>query len=695
MNAYIVDIESQKLYPNVGKTWTIRIKQVGVDRWFRANPFKEENIKQRLLDFLFQEDCPMIIAHNGLGFDFWLLWKEFDIDFQVGPDLLCGRPVKFFDSLYASQFLLPDREGKHSLKSWGVRRGVEKIDYRAVAIEKGVIPKNADKGDEFSEWLPEMDEYCEGDCETTEPTFLELYSQIEQQGAFTQFYNGQKGFWLMQAQAFTGFKFDLEYALKLRPVIEKMIQDLRDEVEPELPPRGLKKAEENDYAFPANAYKKDGSFSHHMQKFIEKHNVVPFDDGRFLIYGDFYELTPGVRQVIDMSKPISLDDQKQLKDYFIQQGWIPTLFNIKKDSNNRKMRDENGELIQTSPKIQENQQICPNLLELEGDTAKKIVKFLSLRNRLGVLKGWMSDFRLAYDGRISSGASGIASTHRMKHTKVVNVPKADPTVLLGSEFRSLWTIESGRKLVACDAAALENRCEAHWTYIYDDGKTADEILQGDPHSKNAKAFYPDETKDFDIESLDFNKDDSKFKPYRSLSKNGKYCITYGGSPKKLAATLRKKEEFSQMLYDSFWKVNDSLKRLKDDLEKFWITQGKKKWIKGIDGRRLYSRSKHSLINLLFQSTGAICMDYALLIMHNKLAPLKIDDYGRPYYTYKDYFVARVGYFHDEMEFECDEEIAEEISKMQEWSIEEAGRILGLKIPLAGEAKIGNNWKEVH
>jgi hypothetical protein len=64
----------------------------------------------------------------------------------------------------------------------------------------------------------------------------------------------------------------------------------------------------------------------------------------------------------------------------------------------------------------------------------------------------------------------------------------------------------------------------HYSWKYDNGATAEEILNGDPHSKNAQAFFPDETGKFDIEAEDFNKDEPGFKPYRDRSKNGFYAL---------------------------------------------------------------------------------------------------------------------------------------------------------------------------
>lgn len=50
---------------------------------------------------------------------------------------------------------------------------------------------------------------------------------------------------------------------------------------------------------------------------------------------------------------------------------------------------------------------------------------------------------------------------------------------------------------------------------------------------------------------------------------------------------------------------------------------------------------------------------------------------------------------DEVEFECDERIAEEVAKMIEKAIQKAGDHLGLKVPLAGEGQVGANWMMVH
>ena len=82
-------------------------------------------------------------------------------------------------------------------------------------------------------------------------------------------------------------------------------------------------------------------------------------------------------------------------------------------------------------------------MKLDGEIPKKLVKFLSLRNRKGVVEGWLSNWRIDFDGRLSAEISGYAPTSRVKHHTVVNVPKADPKILLGCEMRDLFEVDKG------------------------------------------------------------------------------------------------------------------------------------------------------------------------------------------------------------------------------------------------------------
>ena len=173
------------------------------------------------------------------------------------------------------------------------------------------------------------------------------------------------------------------------------------------------------------------------------------------------------------------------------------------------------------------------------------------------------------------------------------------------------------------------------------------------------------------------------------------CLSYGGRGPKLASTLGLPVSEGETLYEAFWDANLPLKLLRDKVTQYWETQGGNKRLKGIDGRYLMTRSKHSLVNTLFQSCGAAVMDYSWMFLHKWLGNLGVDEQGFPCYTYKGYRVYRVAYMHDEYLLEVEPEIAEEIGQMGVKSIEAAGRYLKFNVPLTGAYAIGPNWASVH
>ena len=700
VEGFSYDIEGDDLYLNSTKVWVIVYKDLNnPDKKLIIHPFVED-CKQKVIDWLDSYNNPVIVAHYGLGYDIFMQMRYVGINFTVGPDTIDGKPCRFVDTYYMSMCLDSDLDG-HSIEAWGDRLGLHKIDFRQRMIDLGIIDSDSPDGAEFKQYHEEMDVYCERDVDVNIKVFQYLW------GIFTSWYtfdedgnlpdhyrSGQKSFFLMSCQEFTGWKFDIEYAKEVYASLQAEMRKIEGEVEPQLPPRKLKKSEEDLYTMPAKPFKKDGTLSANMLKFIEKHDGKIIEDDKLLFYGKEY--FPASKKMLDVQLPMTMSNQNDLKDWLLERGWKPTLWNYKRGPDGKPERDpKTRKLIETTPKIQEAGKICENLLEMDGDLIKGVVRWLSLRNRSAVLETWMAHERLEKDGRIGCARTSITPTHRQRHSVVVNVPKAAKDVLFGIEFRKLWTHEKGFKIAAGDAAALEARVEAHYTWKYDGGESARELLEGDVHSKNAKVFYPEETFEFDITSEDFDKDHPVFKPFRSKSKNGKYALTYGCAPPKLASTLGKPVSEGNRLYDAFWKANPALASLKEAVERFWENQGGKAWLPAIDGRRLKTRKKSALLNTLFQACGAIAMDYACCFLDNWLGGIKFDKDGKPYYSYKGYVVRRIAYMHDEIEFECEEDIAEEISKLIEKAITKAGEHLKLSVPLAGEGKVGDNWCDVH
>ncbi len=708
LDGWVYDCEANNLYLKATKCWYIKFKTFDGKREMSVFPFREgiAETKRKISEWIHSfPDGVHVGGFNHLGYDNWLIWKMFDIVPRVGKkgkDWLDGKPVQFVDGYVLSMFLQPDNNF-HSLAylSGGSENEDEgKIDYRKKLIDLGVMQKSDPKGHEFSFFHDLLVPYCDRDVDATIRVIKELWQKgillYKEKWLPDSFRQMQKDFWLYQAQAYTGVLFNQERAKKVVETCTVEMDKLRVEVEPHLPPRPLKAAEQAYYKMPAKPYSKTGEPSAALIKWLEKHSAK-LEDGVVYAYGTDAPLV--ANSVFPVDLPMEIDDNTEMKQWFIDAGWEASdgFWNFKKDPKTGKnMRDSFGKLIQTSPKIQSQGVICPNLLRLEGDIPKKVVKFLSYRNRLGIVKGWLENWRLEFDGRLSAEISGYAPTSRVKHKTVCNVPKADVKVLLGSEMRDLFTVPKGYWYGGTDAAALENRTLSHYTFKYDDGKFARMQTEGDPHSFNAFAFFPILHKMFDILNAE-NKENPDFKPWRNKAKTGAYLLAFGGGAPKLASSLGLSKSEGKASYDNYWTMNAGLGLLKEAAEKYFDGAGKKKFLMGIDGRIVFARGKNVLLSCLGQGLGAICMSYAACFMDNWLGELHLDEVGRPYYFYKGKVVRRISMVHDEYSWEIEDGVQEEVKALSTKAIVKAGEFLKLSLPLAAEGKLSfeGSWKDVH
>lgn len=103
---------------------------------------------------------------------------------------------------------------------------------------------------------------------------------------------------------------------------------------------------------------------------------------------------------------------------------------------------------------------------------------------------------------------------------------------------------------------------------------------------------------------------------RDQAKTVRYSISYGAQPPKLAADNGWSMKEAKRIFNEFWAQNAATAALKADLIKFWEGTAKN-YIIGIDGRKLATRSAHSLLNTLFQSCGVIIMKKAHIISDRK------------------------------------------------------------------------------
>jgi DNA polymerase I-like protein with 3'-5' exonuclease and polymerase domains len=348
-------------------------------------------------------------------------------------------------------------------------------------------------------------------------------------------------------------------------------------------------------------------------------------------YSDIKEtkdMKPFMRQKL---QEFNLGSRKQIGEYLTDFGWIPNRFT------------PTGQPIIDEATLNKIKHI---------PEAKLIAEFLLLQKRIAQINSWIDESKKnRVHGRVISTGT---ITNRMSHRSpnMAQVPNIHSPY--GKECRSCWTVPTAYKLVGIDASGLELRMLAHYM---NDSEYTNEIIHGDIHAKNQKT--------------------AGLKT-RDNSKTFIYALMYGAGDAKIGAVVGGNKSTGKQLRKRFFDNQPSFKILRDKV----MNAAQRKFLKGLDGRKIYVRYEHAALNTLLQSAGAIVMKKALIILNNKATEKELD--------YK--FVANI---HDEWQVEVKAEHAEQFGKLGVLALAEAGRYFKLRCPLDGEYKIGEAWHETH
>ena len=328
----------------------------------------------------------------------------------------------------------------------------------------------------------------------------------------------------------------------------------------------------------------------------------------------------------------NLGSRKQIGEYLIEFGWKPKRFT------------PTGQPI-VDEKTLANIDNIPQ--------AKLIAYYLLYQKRIAQIDSWIK--AVEDDGRvhgfvIPNGTITGRMTHR--NPNMAQVPNLGS--LYGKECRSCWTVREGYKLVGIDASSLELRMLAH--YMQDEEFT-NEIINGAIHTFNQK-----------IAGL----------KSRDQAKTFIYGLIYVAGDTKLGQVVGGNQRDGQRVRQHFFDNKPTFKSLRDRVQK----ASEKKWLKGLDGRRLLIRTQHAALNTLLQGGGAIVMKRALIMLQSLIKLNTLD--AR--------FVANI---HDEWQMEVREDIADFVGERAVGCIVKAGEFYNLRCPMDGEYKIGDNWSETH
>ena len=331
-------------------------------------------------------------------------------------------------------------------------------------------------------------------------------------------------------------------------------------------------------------------------------------------------------------KEFNLGSRQQIGERLIMLGWKP------------KKKTDKGHIIVDEKVLSE----IKNIPE-----AELIKEFLMLQKRIAQVSSWIEATR--EDGRVHGKViTNGTVTGRMSHQSpnMAQVPAVYSPY--GKECRALWIANKGYKLVGVDASGLELRMLAHYM---NDKEYTNEIINGDIHTANktsAGLGSRDEAKTFI------------------------YAFIYGAGDKKIGSILGRSEADGRRVKEKFLRHTPSLRSLREKVDGV----AKKRWLRGLDQRKILINHPHAALNTLLQGAGACVMKKALTLLDQYVINKRI----------KAYPVVNV---HDEFQYEVEEGRAEEFGRLAVQAIKDAGTKLKLRCELNGEYKIGNNWAETH
>jgi DNA polymerase I-like protein with 3'-5' exonuclease and polymerase domains len=747
-----------------------------------------------------------IIAHNQISYDLLAAKLYLGIDYEIRDDFrectINGRKIEIVDTLVLSKTLNPDRYGGHSIDDWGQRLGLEKIDWRAKAIELGLISHGDPRGAEFKVYHPEMLVYCERDVDVTEKVYFALMAEWGKWPWSGPFSLEQQTRDIVTRQEHRGFFFNKALAESNVRELDQKMEEIKAIVEPILPPKLLGVTKLKQYLPPKIQFKKNGEISAVMEKWVAKHGgekVTVNGEDALKLYDKVWMLPMDPEIPVQTHEPATVKDTTHIKGYLVELGWKPTQYkerDLTCDSKKNKLSPEKFQAaveryveqtlespfcsdrcaeLDTTPKlllakllrhdlkrplkvytnptitVGMEKEIDPALLELADQFphAKLVSEYLTYSHRRNSIlgggqevfddderddddeyagKGFLAAERISCDGRIPTPADTCgAGTSRFKHKLVANIPRV--TSLYGKNMRALFGVdtEDGKLQLGYDFDSLEAKIEAHYVFKYDGGPEYGVSLTAekpnDCHSVLAREITEI------LRKWSGNPERKAFP--RSTSKNVKYGCSYNAQPARVAKTVGCSLDEAQIIFDAFWTQAAPLKELKENMQKYWETTGEKKFLKGLDGRKLPIRSKGNVINTAFQSAGVICAKRAM-VLHEKY--LKEEglyiDFFRDDWKNKSFCQQLIAY-HDEAQLEiCRDQVKwkkfdseEECKAFKDpsgkvWSdpvhndkgwfrgyvragelatiaVREAGKFYKLNVELSAGYMLGTDWASCH
>ena len=423
----IYDIETNGLVDTVDTIWLVVTKNIDTNEIIT---FSDYDVDSKPLNELvpFLNKATVLIGHNIIGYDNLVMHKLLN---WVPP-----TSIKMIDTMIISQMNNFRREGKHSLKNFGL----------ILNDAKGESP-------DFLKYSPEMKTYAIQDVNLNHKVYKYVINEAQQLIAnrpkFQQALKTEHAIAELCSEQVKGkWKFNTPLARSHYEYLASEMKIIEDEINPTLKPRKVlidkdpKKAK----------YLQDGRLSSVSARMLSQFlgtEIKQTDTDKWNPNDTF--------QRFNMIEA-DLGNMDQVRGMLLDNGWQPSQYTPK------------GE-----PKITED-----TLSSIKGDIGQKVLKYYQLRSRHSVLRGWI-ELAEANNDRVYVEAFNIGTpTYRQRHSKIVNVPSSNS--FFGKEMRELFVADTNKVMVGCDSSGNQIRALGHYL---NSKEINDHILNGDIHQRTA------------------------------------------------------------------------------------------------------------------------------------------------------------------------------------------------------------------
>lgn len=569
------------------------------------------------------EQYDTLVGHNIIGYDFPLLRKLYGFEYT-------GEKI---DTVLISRTQRPNRMSPptckappNSIEAWGYKLGDYKIQH-----------------EDWTQYSEQMLDRCIQDTKLNVKVYYSLLKEGSGEGWENAHKLNAKLFHWLQRQQEYGWPVNSQLIDQHILTLDRWISKIDAAINPRLPlvVEVLETKDAGQYNYVRKPFTKAGGLAAISQRWV--------GDGDVSVIG-------GPFSRVDF-RNIDLNSNAETKDFLLALGWKPSSWNT----------DNEGK--KTSPKFTSQDEFEG----LQGSLARLLALRIKCRGRKAILEGWKASIR--DDSRIPSRVSGVATSGRLRHSGIVNVPNPGSNAFFAKQMRSVFICRQGWKLVGVDSKGNQIRQLA--ARMGDDEFT-EAVLNGDPHSLNQKRVGGNVS--------------------RNAIKAFFYSLIFGAQDNKTAKILNISKEAAHKIRVDYLNGMPKLKELLERETAAWRKSAKKrvnKWgkveyydgyIKALDGRPILVEQEHTILVYYLQADESLMMNTAYVWAYKDLE-LAGYKYG------VDFGI--VGYFHDEINTECRSEIAEDVGRIVANCIVKAGKFYGIQVPHAGDVKVGNSWYECH